>query len=252
MNTLIRILVLAAMVSPLFAQAPDSARLFEEGNRLYAEKNFEGAQKAYTQIVESGVKDPGVFLNLAHAEYKLARPVRAAVNYRRALALDPANAAARGSLEHVQRELGQPIPGVGFSDLAGQYIPFDVLSVLGSLLFWVGLLLVLFAAFARPRRTGLVVLGAAIAVLGATASAISWAGDSRITMANTSIVTADTVARGAPAENGQNLVDLKKGAAVRVLAARDDWSLVQLPTPPGFDGWVPSANLEPVFPRTAH
>jgi len=252
MNTLIRILVLAATISPLFAQVTDPAQLFDEGNRLYAEKDFKGAQKAYAQIVESGVKDPGVFLNLAHAEYRLAHPAQAAVNYRRVLALDPANAAARSSLEHVQRELGQPIPGVGFSDLAGQYIPFDILSVLGSLFFWAGLLLVLYATFAQPRHTGLIALGAAIAVLGATASAISWTGDSRITLANTSIITADTIARGAPAENGQKLVDLKKGAAVRVLAARDDWSLVQLPAPPGSDGWVPSTSLEPVFPRAPH
>ncbi|MFM8720908.1 MAG: SH3 domain-containing protein [Chthoniobacterales bacterium] len=53
------------------------------------------------------------------------------------------------------------------------------------------------------------------------------------------------MARSAPAENGQKLSDLKQGAAVRVLASRDDWSLVRLPV--GIDGWVPSSKLEPVF-----
>ena len=246
MNTMIRIFAFLLLAgSPLVAQTPDTAQLFDEANRLYAEKDYEGARDAYEKMVKSGTQNPAVFLNLGHAEYRLDRPALAAINYRRALALDPADTAARSSLEHVQRELGQPASGVGFADLAGQYISFDLLVLLGSFLFWAGLLLVVFAVFSQKRRTGLMALGIFVAMVGATAVAISWAGDSRIALAQTSIVTADAVARSAPAENGQKLSDLKKGAAVRVLASRDDWSLVRLPV--GVDGWVPSDNLEPVF-----
>jgi tetratricopeptide (TPR) repeat protein len=250
MNAMIRILILLCLAcAPLSAQTPDTAQLFDEANRLYAEKDYEGARDAYEKMVKSGTQNPAVFLNLGHAEYRLERPALAAINYRRALALDPSDTAARSSLEHVQRELGQPASGVGFADLAGQYISFDLLVLLGSLLFWAGLLLVVFAVYSQKRRTGLLVLGIFIAMAGATAVAVSWAGDSRIALAQTSIVTDDAVARSAPAENGQKLSDLKKGAAVRVLASRDEWSLVRLPV--GVDGWVPSAKLEPVFPSTA-
>jgi tetratricopeptide (TPR) repeat protein len=235
------------LCASVFAQAPDAAQLFDEANRLYAEQDYEGARQAYEKIVKSGTLDPAVFLNLGHSEYRLERPALAAINYRRALALDPANGAARSSLEHVQRELGQPSAGFGFADLAGQYISFDLLVLLGSLLFWAGLLLVVFAVFSKQRRTGLLILGILVAVIGATAVAVSWAGDSRIALSQISIVTDDAVARSAPAENGQKLSDLKKGAAVRVLASRDDWSLVRLPV--GVDGWMPSNKLEPVFPR---
>jgi tetratricopeptide (TPR) repeat protein len=233
------------LAASLFAQAPDAAQSFDKANQLYAEQDYEGARQAYEKIVKSGTRNAAVFLNLGHAEYRLDRPALAAINYRRALALDPANSAARSSLEHVQRELGQPTAGVGFADLAGQYISFDLLVLLGSLLFWAGLLLVVFAVFSKQRRSGLIVLGIFVAIIGATAVAISWAGDSRIALAQISVVTDDTVARSAPAENGQKLSDLKQGGAVRVLASRDDWSLVRLPV--GIDGWVPSAKLEPVF-----
>jgi tetratricopeptide (TPR) repeat protein len=233
------------LAASLFAQAPDAAQSFDKANQLYAEQDYEGARQAYEKIVKSGTRDASVFLNLGHAEYRLDRPAPAAINYRRALALDPANSAARSSLEHVQRELGQPTAGVGFADLAGQYISFDLLVLLGSLLFWAGLLLVVFAVFSKQRRSGLIVLGIFVAIIGATAVAISWAGDSRIALAQISVVTDDTVARSAPAENGQKLSDLKQGGAVRVLASRDDWSLVRLPV--GIDGWVPSEKLEPVF-----
>ena len=233
------------LAASLFAQAPDAAQSFDKANQLYAEQDYEGARQAYEKIVKSGTRNAAVFLNLGHAEYRLDRSALAAINYRRALALDPANSAARSSLEHVQRELGQPTAGVGFADLAGQYISFDLLVLLGSLLFWAGLLLVVFAVFSKQRRSGLIVLGIFVAIIGATAVAISWAGDSRIALAQISVVTDDTVARSAPAENGQKLSDLKQGGAVRVLASRDDWSLVRLPV--GIDGWVPSEKLEPVF-----
>ena len=247
MNAMMRILFLFCLAcAPLGAQTPDAAPLFDEANRLYAEKDYDGAREAYEKIIKSGTTNPAVFLNLGHTEYRLERPALAAINYRRALALEPGNSAARSSLEHVQRELGQPSAGVGFADLAGQYISFDLLALLGSLLFWAGLLLVVYAVFSARRRTALLVLGILIALAGATFVAVSWAGDSRIALARTSIVTDDAVARSAPAENAQKLTDLKKGAAVRVIASRDDWTLVRLPI--GVDGWVPSAKVEPVFP----
>ncbi|MBJ7258751.1 MAG: hypothetical protein JHD33_04355, partial [Chthoniobacterales bacterium] len=138
---MIRFIALFFLVcAPLAAQTPDAAQLFDDANRLYAGKDYEGARDAYEKIVKSGTENPSVFLNLGHAEYRLERPALAAINYRRALALDPADTAARSSLEHVQRELGQPSAGVGFADLAGQFISFDLLALLGSLLFWAGLL----------------------------------------------------------------------------------------------------------------
>lgn len=248
MKKFLRLLAIPVFLATrLLAETPDAAELFDQANRLYAEQDYEGARQAYEKLIKSGTQNPAVFLNLGHSEYRLERPALAAINYRRALALDPGNGAARSSLEHVQRELGQPSTGVGFADLAGKYISFDLLVLLGSLLFWAGLLLVVFAVFSPKRRIGLLVLGILVAVAGSTAVAISWAGDSRIALAQTSIVTEDTVARSAPAENGQKLSDLKKGAAVRVIASRDDWSLVRLPV--GVDGWIPAAKLEPVFPR---
>lgn len=245
-NCLCFVLVLICCGSPLGAQPSSVPNSFDEANRLYAEKDYEGARSAYEKIVKEGTVDPAVFLNLGHAEYRLERPALAAINYRRALALDPSDTAARSSLEHVQNELAQPAPGVGIADLAGQYVSFDLLALIGSLLFWAGILLVVFAVFSAGRHTVLLVLGVFIAMLGATAVSLSWAGDSRIALAQTSIVTDDAVARSAPAENGQKLSDLKKGAAVRVLAARNGWSLVRLPA--GVDGWVPSNAIEAVFP----
>lgn len=219
---------------------------FNEALSAYAGGDYDAARRGFEELVKAGSLDPAVFLNLGHADYRLGRTVPAAINYRRALALDPSNTAARSSLEHVLAELGVPAPGLGFAEIVGKYISFDLLVLLGSLLFWAGLLLVVFAVFSGGRRRGLVVLGVLIAVLGATAVAVSWAGDSRIALAQTAMITGNTEALSAPAANAQKLADLGKTQVVRIMAERDGWSLVRLPI--GVDGWVRSDLLEPIFP----
>lgn len=230
-----------------FAQPADEAAVFDAGNRAYAEGDYGAARDAYEQLVKAGSRNPAVYLNLGHADFRLGRDVTAAINYRRALALDPGNSAARSSLEHVLKKLGVPAPGLGAAEIVGRYISFDLLALLGSLLFWAGTILLVFALFSVVRRPGLAVAGVLVAILGATLVAVSWAGDSRIALAQTSMVVADAVdARSTPADNAQKLADLPLGTPVRIIAARDDWSLVRLPL--GVDGWVRSAALEPVFP----
>jgi tetratricopeptide (TPR) repeat protein len=238
-------MVLAAATA--LAQPADESALFEQGNRAYAEGEYGAARDAYEQLVKAGSRNPSVFLNLGHADYRLGREAGAAINYRRALALDPGNTAARSSLEHVLQKLGVPAPGLGAPEILGQYISFDLLSLAGSMLFWAGTIVLVFAVFSAKRRLGLAALGVLAAVVGATFVALAWAGDSRIALAKTSIVVGDAVdARSTPADNAQKLADLPLGTPVRVIAARDDWSLVRLPL--GVDGWVRSAALEPVFP----
>ncbi len=238
-------LLLVAVAAP--AQIPDEQELFEEGNRAYAEGDYGAARDAYEKMIKAGSTNPAVFLNLGHADFRLGREVPAAISYRRVLALDPGNSAARSSLEHVMQKLGVPAPGLGAAEVVGQYISFDLLVLLGSLTFWAGIIMVFFALFSSQKRNGLAAGGVIVALIGATAVAVSWAGDSRIALSQTSIVVGDAVdARKTPVDNAQKLVDLPKGTPVRVISARDDWSLVRLPI--GVDGWVRSASLEPVFP----
>jgi tetratricopeptide (TPR) repeat protein len=229
------------------AQTPDEQQLFEQGNRAFAEGDFGAARDAYEKLIKAGSTNPAVLVNLGHADFRLGREVPAAISYRRALALDPGNSAARSSLEHVMQKLGVPAPGLGAAEVVGQYISFDLLVLLGSLTFWAGIIMVFFALFSDRKRNGLTAAGVIVSLIGATAVAVSWAGDSRIALAQTSIVVGDAVdARKTPVDNSQKLVDLPKGTPVRVITARDDWSLVRLPI--GVDGWVRSAALEPVFP----
>lgn len=228
------------------SELPPSA-IFERGNAAYAAGDYSAAKEDYEKLVRQGSRDPSVYLNLGHTEFQLGREVASAINYRRVLALDPGNEAARSSLEHVLTSLGASVPGLGAAEIIGRYISFDLLVLIGSLLFWAGILLVVYAIFSAKKRPGLVVAGVLVAIVGSTAVALSWAGDSRVALSQTSIVAADAVeARNAPTESAQKLADLAMGTPVRVIAEKDGWSLVRLPI--GVDGWVRSASLEAVFP----
>lgn len=250
-NHIFAIACLAVFTSGLCAQTPDESAAFAEANRTYAQGDYGSARDAYDKLVRSGTVNPALFLNLGHAEARLGNGVPAAINYSRALALDPGNAVARASLERVMADLGIPAPGLGAAEIAGRYISFDLLVLLGTIAFWLGIIAVVFAVFSVRRKNGLVAAGVLVALLGATAVAVAWAGDSRISLARKSIVTADAVdARSTPADNGKKLSDLPRGTPVSVIAARDDWSLVKLPI--GVDGWVRSSGLEPVLPRAAN
>ena len=246
-NSFYLVFFLTLLTFALSAEPLDHAALFDQGNRAYAQGNYEEARLAYQKIVKAGSSDSSVFLNLGHADARLGREVSAAINYRRALALEPSNSAARSSLEYVLAGLGVPAVEMAVPEMIGQYISFDLLVLFGSLLFWAGILLVVFAIFSAQRRMGLIILGVLVALVGSTVVGVSWAGDSRIALAQTFLVVSKGVeARSAPAENGQKLANLPQGTPVRVLAAHDGWSLVRLPV--GVDGWVKSETIEPVFP----
>lgn len=220
---------------------------FAVANRSYASGDFEAAREGYETMVKNGTVDPAVFLNLGHSDFRLGRDVEAAINYRRALALEPGNASARSGLERAMQKIGLPAPGLGFGEIVAGYVPFDVLAALGTAAFWAGILAVLYGVFAPGRRTALVAAGVLAALAGATAMAISWAGDSRVSLARTLVVAGDqAVARNAPAGNSQKLCDLPRGTAVSLIASRDGWALVRLPL--GVDGWVPEPALVPVVP----
>ena len=243
---LLLFVTLAGWASAQENELPPQA-IFDRGNAAYAAGDYGAAKDDYEKLVRQGSRDPSVYLNLGHTEFQLGREVAAAINYRRVLALDPGNEAARSSLEHVLTSLGASVPGLGAAEIIGRYISFDLLVLLGSLLFWAGILLVVFAIFSAKKRPGLVVAGVLVAIIGSSAVALSWAGDSRVALSQTSIVAADAVeARNAPTDSAQKLADLAMGTPVRVIAEKDGWSLVRLPI--GVDGWVRSASLEAVFP----
>ncbi len=249
----ILLLALACIIVPVApAQTADDAKAFARATRDYNEGNYGPARESYRRLVESGSQNPAVFLNLGHANYRLGRDAEAALNYRRTLALDPGDKAARESLDHVLGKLGVR-GGLWFPEIAGRYLPFDVLALLGSLLFWAGLIMFVVAMFSPRSRNGLAVSGVLVALLGASASVVAWVADTRISRADYAmVIVANAEVRKTPADNAPKQAALPAGSEVKVIAERGEWSLVRLPDGDGGrggEGWVRNSDLEMLFPR---
>src|SRR5262249_24215575 len=72
--------VLALVLGPVQA--------FNEGNKLYAQKDYEGAVQAYEQALQTG-HDARAHYNLGNALFRTGKIGRAIANYRRAYYLEP-------------------------------------------------------------------------------------------------------------------------------------------------------------------
>lgn len=68
--------------------------LFDEGNSLFVDEDYEGAAGCYTKAIEGGFSDPEVFVKRAAAFLKLDRFAEALQDSNKAIELDGANEAA--------------------------------------------------------------------------------------------------------------------------------------------------------------
>ncbi len=79
-----------------------SRALFEEGNALYEQGDYEAAIEAYTGLVERGIVDEDLYFNLGNAYYKNGELGRAVLFYERALRIAPRDGDARDNLTLVE------------------------------------------------------------------------------------------------------------------------------------------------------
>src|SRR4051812_5099259 len=97
---------LGAVLTLILLAMTANAATFEEANQLYEKGKFEHARAAYETVAASGGRTANLFFNLGNAEYRLGHAGRAALDYERALALDPAHPEARMNLNLVREQSG--------------------------------------------------------------------------------------------------------------------------------------------------
>jgi hypothetical protein len=103
--------VLFAVVPRAFADPSaslsldDLRRVFEEGNTLYEAGDYDEAIIEYTELVNAGAADKGLFYNLANAYYKTGDLGRAVLFYERARRMTPRDQDVRENLSLVRSQL---------------------------------------------------------------------------------------------------------------------------------------------------
>jgi len=218
----------------------------EDAAAAYAKGDYQAAARGYETAVAT-LPSSGLYYNLAMAEMKAGNRPAAALNFRRALLLDPRMIDARIALSEIERSQGLPVATESVFDKVGQYVPFATVITVGSVLFWFGAFLAVGLLVFRRGGFG-VVVGAVLVVIGGALAAAALISEPTWAQRNDGVVvSAKPVALlDAPADQSPTLTNLPPASCVRIISKRGEWTYCE--SPAGEKGWLPSANLQPVVP----
>jgi len=214
----------------------------------FRDGEYEQSAKLYEQSLEKSPPSAAVFFELGRALNKTGQEARAALNFRRALILDPRFAPARTALQEANVALGIPPVKQDWRTQVVERVPMDALALAGTALFWAGAFAVLAAFFPPAFRGRRLVAGILFLLFGFSILSVSWVCDPRIALANTAVVLTNggTSMRSSPADQSEKIASLPQGSIVDLLSQRGRWFYGQLPG--GAKGWFLTEGIVPLIP----
>lgn len=240
------LLVLAGAVSVPGGEAPSpgaapvpppAAASLDEANRLYEQRQYLEAARAYEALLARR-PSAAVWFNLGNARLQSGELGRAIAAYRHARRLDPRAGDLAANLAAARARAGQPAPPLDFLQ---RWLSPDgwALLALAAVFGWLGLQTAreLFPACRKATGGPVKALGVVAALALAAALLVAWSlrGEHAV------VTRADAPARFGPVEESQAAFTLPDGAEVRVLARRPGWLRVRDRF--GREGWVAEAAV---------
>ncbi|MDD5201121.1 MAG: tetratricopeptide repeat protein [Terrimicrobiaceae bacterium] len=213
--------------------------------------DYAGAAKQAEQELAAAPASAEGFYNLGLAYEKSGSPVKAALNYERALLLDPGLKPARNALALLATAKSIPLPPSTWKADVNAAVHPETLIGFGTTLVWAGAFGLLLAAQGARRRSGAKALAIVALIGGGALFAAGWLTDPRLVAGRPAMVAAREGAEvlSAPANNSTEIVSLPAGAPLGVLSPRGAWTYVALTG--GARGWVQTDRLAPVVPGEA-
>jgi len=188
------------------------------------------------------------YYDMGLANEKKGDAVQAALNYERAILLDPGLRPARNALAKLAASKGIPLPPHEWTDEVRAVVHPDTLVFIGFALVWGGAFGLLFATQATRRRAAMNALSILALLFGGAALIAGWLSDARMMTTLPAMVTATDGADvlTEPANNAKSLITLPAGTPVDVISPRGAWAYVDLNG--GAKGWVQTDRLTPLIP----
>ncbi len=224
------------------------ADALSDARARFADGEFEQAAKLFEQALEKSPPNSAAFFELGRALNKSGQEARAALNFRRALILDPRFSPARTALQEVNVALGVAPVKQDWRAKVLERVPMDALTLIGTILAWLGAFVGL-ASFLPPAFRSLrLAAGVVFLLAGFSALAVVWFCDPRIELANTAVVltSGGTSLLSSPADQSEKISTLQQGSVVKVLSQRGRWFYGELPG--GGRGWFLTEGIVPLIP----
>lgn len=237
------------MVVALFALAAFArADVLSDARARFQDGEYEQASKLFEQALEKNPPSAAVFFELGRALTKTGQEARAALNFRRALVLDPRFEPARAALQEANVALGIPPQKQTWRSQITGRVPLDSLSLAGTFLFWAGAFLGLAAYFPPAFRRRRLLAGALFLLPGLALLTAVWLCDPRIALSNTAFVLTNggSSLLSSPADHSEKVAGMPQGSLVDVLSQRGRWFYGRLPG--GAKGWFLTEGIVPLIP----
>ncbi|MCA9235935.1 MAG: BatD family protein [Planctomycetales bacterium] len=238
------------------SQLYDTAMNSTGDDSAEAKQTFADAAEKYQLLVDAGIANSRLYVNLANAYLQSGQPGAAIANYRRALKIDPTNTTAQVNLQHATQSVLPAEPGdagdVGASvgdvaSAANRWLTQRVsLQSIGALAIagWFALWLVIglrLSGVRFPWKTAATV-AAVIAIAPAALYLANWQSTDQaiavVTSPSAVLRTGD--GDSFPAAGAS----LHEGESVELVKQRGDWLKIRLKS--GQSGWVADRNVEAI------
>lgn len=221
---------------------------YNEGNRLYAQKDFAGAVRAYEEALRSG-NDPRAHYNLGNALFRTGKIGEAIVHFRRAYYLAPrdhdiaTNLAFARAYRLDKGATSSPSPLAHAADRTLRVLSRSEAALLAGVLFTLaGLALSAWIVWRVRLLAFAAGLCALLGLYGFLAQQL-WAGE--VAERPAVVVVPEVSAASGPGDEFKQVLLLHDGTEVRVRETRGEWALVQLPG--GSGGWLKQSAVERVY-----
>jgi hypothetical protein len=259
---LARALLLACAIPALgaaHAHAQTLERIWSGANEAYFRGDVASAAEQYQRLVDAGVQDPDVYMNLALAHARLGQLGGAVLNFERSLWLRPGDATVEQELAAARTELGKrqaEREGEATMQARPPLSQALVRSLSADLLAWLVLVLdvaffatLLLRKFSRnePLRLGLAVAAPLLALLLCAAGAGLAVKTEVFREGRAAIVVRDGAElREGPDAAAQVRATAREGDSARTL--REEAGFVHVQLSGGARGWMSTKDVGTIRP----
>lgn len=225
--------------------------LFEKGNSLYNQGQYEEAIDVYKTILETKTHSAELYYNLGNAYYKLNKVAPSIFYFEKALQLAPNDGDIKNNLAFARNmtiDAISPLPesGVGkFIKNITNFMTFDGWAKTSVILVCCFVVLFLFYYFAYSTfRKRLAFIGSMVAlmlvVITLTLAFHKFNLDKKDKPAI--VFIQESKVRTEPNSRSEESFTLHEGTKVQILDTIKSWTRIQLPD--GKTGWIPEEDIK--------
>jgi tetratricopeptide (TPR) repeat protein len=227
------------------AMADERQTKFEEGNKLYQSRNFEGAIKKYEEALQAGAPLPEVYFNLGNAYYKTGNYPAAILNYERAKRLKPDDEDIQFNLRLANLNTVDkidPVPQLFYERWWYNFINGSTASKWATrsfVLLWVAFVLGCIYLFSRSIGIRKISFSLAVVLLAGTFFFLYLAHEQDDFVKNNRsavIMEPSAYIKSSPDDKSVNLFMLHAGTKIEIIDELQGWKKIRIAN--GNVGWI--------------